>query len=315
MRVRRVVARCPAKINLHLEVGSRRADGFHEIATIFQAIGLWDRLVVEAADRLDLECDDPGLPTDSGNLALRAARLLRDRHGAPGLGATLSLHKAIPVAAGLGGGSSDAAGALRALAVLWDLDLATRDLLSLAGELGSDVPFFLSGGTALGRGRGDDVLPARSLGERPVVLGLPPFGLSTPEVYARLDRRRADSAERPLTPRDNGVSLPGLLLKFAEENDFALARNDLEAVVLDGWPEIARFREGLLGCGAELAMVSGSGSTVFGLFRRAVEADRASEALSKQYATWRVVSTTTVDCGAQVDHDDVVGIENQGEGP
>src|SRR5215217_7411681 len=150
---RQIVIDAPAKLNLGLEVIGRRGDGFHDIATIFVAIDLYDRITLSLADDLELNCDDDSL-AGTDNLALRALRLLRDETGHPG-GARIHLCKSIPAAAGLGGASSDAAAALLGGPELWHLDLSDAELHDLAARLGSDVPFFLCGGCAIGRGRGD----------------------------------------------------------------------------------------------------------------------------------------------------------------
>ena len=174
----RLRAFCPAKVNLGLNVLGRRSDGFHEIVTIFQTIDLCDVLEGEAADEVSLHVSDRSIPAGESNLVLKAARLLGTRvPGARGRGARLALHKEIPVESGLGGGSSNAAGALMLLNELWALQLGLAELTPLAEELGSDVPFFLSGGTALGTGRGDRIELLPPIEERPVVLGSPAFGL------------------------------------------------------------------------------------------------------------------------------------------
>lgn len=286
-------AACPAKINLGLRVLGRRADGYHEIVTIFQAIDLEDRLEAAASPALALTCDDPRVPTGRSNLVLRAADALRRlRPEAAGRGARFHLRKAIPAGGGLGGGSSDAAGAILLLDRLWDLRLSAEDRGRVASSLGSDVVFFLSGGTALGTGRGELVTTLPAIAPRPVVLGLPPFGLETPAVYAALSA--------PLTPAGAGVTLPRLFVKLAEGNDFARATNDLEAPAFALAPELAAFRDALSRSGAEPALLSGSGSSVFGLFRDRGVAAEAARAIAPRFAGWTVVATTTVGVGARI---------------
>jgi 4-diphosphocytidyl-2-C-methyl-D-erythritol kinase len=170
-----------AKINLSLEVLGRRSDGYHELVSVMQAVSLHDELTASTYDDLHLDCDQPDLAGD-GNLVLRAARLLRDRYEVQ-MGARLALRKTIPVAAGLGGGSSDAATALVALAALWDLRLSDDELRLRAAELGSDVPFFLVGATALVEGRGERVTPLPDPPTTWYVLAKPASGLSTAEVF------------------------------------------------------------------------------------------------------------------------------------
>lgn len=295
--------RCPAKINLHLEVGPRREDGFHEVATIFQAIGLWDELDAEPDAALTLGCDVPGLSTGEDNLVIRAARALQARFDVHGRGARLYLRKSIPAGGGLGGGSSDAAGALVLLSRVWGLPAMPADLTALAAGLGSDVAFFLRGGTAVGTGRGERISPAPALGRLSVVLGIPPFPIATAEAYRALAARgeRAFPAGAALTPPAFGVSLRGLLIKLGGENDFGPARNDLEEVVLEGRPELAAYRRELSGAGARLALVSGSGSTVFGLFDRDDTAAAAAADLARRWPAWRTLRTRTVDDGVRVE--------------
>ncbi len=284
---------CPAKVNLGLHVVGRRPDGYHDIVTIFQAIDLCDLLEGEAAASLTLEVSDPSIPADGTNLVVKAARLLQ-RHCPPAraLGARLRLDKAIPAGAGLGGGSSDAAGALVLLKELWGLDLDSSALLALAAELGSDVPFFLSGGTALGQGRGATIEPLPPIDERLVLLGSPPFGLSTPEVYRALGA--------PLTAERADVTVPRLFLKFVKGNDFALATNDLEAVAFRLRGELAIFRDAVSRSGAEVALVSGSGSTVFGLFRTGTDVSSKAEILRGEFPGWTLRVCKTVSSGVRI---------------
>jgi 4-diphosphocytidyl-2-C-methyl-D-erythritol kinase len=213
------VAHCPAKVNLSLRVLGRRHDGYHELDTLFQAIDLEDTLELrEASSSLTLSCDDASVPVDESNLVLRAARLLHERHGRPRAGIAFHLRKAIPVEAGLGGGSSDAAGALLLASEHWGLDLDRRSLAGLGRELGADVPFFFTGGTARGRGRGDEITSLSPLEPGPLLLGCPPFGIPTREVYRRL--------ARGLTLPGNGVSFPCFSAhKLAQENDFESMAN------------------------------------------------------------------------------------------
>ena len=277
-------AACPAKVNLHLEILGRRPDGFHELRTVFQAIDLWDILEAESAPDLSLTCDDPSLPSDGTNLVLRAALRLRERLG-PGPGARLHLRKGIPAGGGLGGGSSDAAGTLVLLNHLWKGALQRDALAELAAEIGSDCPFFLWGGRAFGSGRGERIEPLPPGPELDLVLGFPPYGIATAEVYRRL---------AALTPPAAGVTVPALFTKWPPEKDFGPARNDLEGAVLEGWPELGAFRARLLAEGARLALVSGSGSTVYGLFDDATEAARAATIVSGAFPSWRVRTSRTV---------------------
>ncbi len=289
----RMRALCPAKVNLGLHVVGRRGDGYHEIVTIFQAIDLCDVLEGETAEALTLEVFPPSVPAGESNLVVKAARLLQARcEPARSLGARLSLAKAIPVGAGLGGGSSDAAGALVLLNELWALSLDAATLGALAAELGSDVPFFLSGGTALGTGRGTTIEALPPVAERVVILGSPAFELSTPDVYRALGA--------PLTADRVDVTVPRLFVKFAKGNDFALAINDLEPAAFRLRGELATFRDALLRSGAEVALVSGSGSTVFGLFRTGTDVTEDAQNLREEFPGWTVRVCQTVASGVRI---------------
>jgi 4-diphosphocytidyl-2-C-methyl-D-erythritol kinase len=288
-----LVARCPAKVNLALKVLGRRDDGYHELDTVFQAIDLWDEIRIEPGPRIEMRCDQPGLACDGSNLVLRAALLLREAAGRPLPGALLDLRKRIPLQAGLGGGSSNAAGALLLCCRFWDLDPGRAELEKLAVRLGADVPFFLVGGTARGRGRGDAVEPLPFIGDYPLLLGIPPFGISTAEVFSRVGRR--------LTLPGNGVSLPLLLAhKWPVENDFRFAVNDLETIVFDAWPELRRFRDGLGLAGARSALLSGSGSVVYGVFAEIDQRDAVADRLRGEFRDWTLVATSSIDDAAYV---------------
>lgn len=288
-----VRAMCPAKVNLGLHVAGLRRDGYHEIVTLFQAIDLWDVLEGDDAEALSLEVSGGSVPCDERNLVVRAARLLHGRvERARGRGARLRLDKRIPAEGGLGGGSSDAAGALALLNELWTLDLRRPELAVLATELGSDVPFFLWGGTALGTGRGDTIQPLPSIPERPIVLGYPGFGLSTAEVYR--------VAAAPLTDPSAGVTVPRLFVKFAEGNDFGRVTNDLERAAFAMRGELAAFRDALTSSGAEVALLSGSGSTVFGLYRAGTGVTAIAEEMRGKFPDWTVRASRTIASGVQL---------------
>jgi 4-diphosphocytidyl-2-C-methyl-D-erythritol kinase len=287
----RLVARCPAKVNLTLSVLGRRADGYHEIDTVFQAVDLWDTLTAWPAEALTLTCDDPSLPVDGANLVLRAAEALRPL--GRGEGAAFHLQKAIPVQGGLGGGSSNAAAALLLAARLWNLVIGRERLAELGAGIGADVPFFLVGGTARGRSRGDRIEPLPFAGRRALVLGCPPYGVSTREVYEGLTKR--------LTLPSNGVRLAlPLPHNWWKGKDFDARRNDLEPVAFDLRPELEAFRDGLLSAGAQSAMLSGSGSTVYGVFDEDSQAAQAAEVLRRGFPSFRLLVTHTIDVGAHL---------------
>jgi 4-diphosphocytidyl-2-C-methyl-D-erythritol kinase len=248
-----------AKVNLALEVLGKRGDGYHEISTVLQAVELFDRLTVETADTISLEASDPDLPTDAGNLVVRAAILLRQASGVA-RGARIGLDKRIPVAAGLGGGSSDAAATLRALNRLWGLRWGRDRLAEVAVALGMDVPFFLGKGRALATGRGERLEPLPGAGGYALVLVNPGFPLSTREVYGRVPagwHAAATGARR---------MAEALRTRNAARVAAALT-NNLEAVIEPAAPAIGRMKAALLGAGALGAVMSGTGPTVFGVAR------------------------------------------------
>ncbi|HTI56123.1 MAG TPA: 4-(cytidine 5'-diphospho)-2-C-methyl-D-erythritol kinase [Verrucomicrobiae bacterium] len=276
-----LVLRTSAKVNLALEVLGKRGDGYHEIATVLQAVDLFDRLTMETADILSLHADDPELPTDDGNLVMRAARLLQKAAGIE-KGARLRLQKRIPVAAGLGGGSSDAAAALLGLNRLWGLRWPRARLQELAVELGMDVPFFLGTGRAVARGRGERLQALPGGGGYALVLVNPRTPLSTREVYGRVPA--GWHAEPTGTER--------VIEALRRRNVAALAAaltNNLERVVEPVLPVIGRMKAALLAAGALGAIMSGSGPTVFGLARSLDHARQVRSRVSRAgWACWAV---------------------------
>lgn len=256
-----VHVRVPAKVNLALSVGPPGADGFHELATVFQAVSLYDDLVASPAADVTIEVtgtDAELVPQDGTNLAVRAARLLAERAGVSE-GVALRVTKRIPVAGGMAGGSADGAAALLACDALWRTGLARDELRVLCGELGSDVPFSLVGGTAVGTGRGDRVTPALARGEYHWVLALADEGLSTPSVFAECDRLR-EGRDVP-TPQVRPAVMQALRTGDAEALGAAL-HNDLQPAALSLAPHLERTLEIGRGERALGAVVSGSGPTL-----------------------------------------------------
>jgi len=270
--------RVPAKINLHLEVVGRRPDGFHELRTLFQSVALFDTLCARPAEegRLDLEILPEGVVgAGPDNLVLRAARAVwREMGRRPG--ARIRLEKKIPVGGGMGGGSADAAGALLLLDRLWSANLPQADLHRLAADLGSDVPFFLHGGLALGIGRGEEVFPLGDLPPLGIVLLTPSVEISTAEVFSLLGRgawKRLDDRVYAGVVGDT-PTIP-----------WAVVSNDLEGVVCGGWPEVAAALGEIRRLGPLMVAVSGSGATVFGVFE---SIERAVVAATGIEGPWRV---------------------------
>lgn len=254
-----VRVRVPGKVNLFLSVGSVRQDGYHDLVTVFHAVGLWDELTISTADRHTVRTQGAtGVPVGAKNLAGAAARLLAKRTGAGGPVA-IEVQKQIPVAGGMAGGSADAAGALVGCAALWGLELTRDQLTEIGSELGSDVPFALAGGTAVGTGRGERLSPVLARTPLHWVLGLSSSGLSTPAVFAELDRLRA--AGDP--PRVDGVRTMLTALSSGDPAMVAEALgNDLQAAAISLQPELRRTLRAGLSAGALGGVVSGSGPTV-----------------------------------------------------
>jgi 4-diphosphocytidyl-2-C-methyl-D-erythritol kinase len=255
---RRLEVSAAAKVNLALEVLSRRPDGYHEIATVMQTVDLSDRLWLEDAEALEVKTSAPGVPADERNLAHRAAAALRDAAGLT-RGARITLDKRIPVAAGLGGGSTDAAATLVGLNRLWGLRWPAERLGEIAVSLGMDVPFFLRGGAAVGTGRGERLTP---LGGAALALVLvnPRFAVSTADMYGRVtpamysDGARTRDAADALESRRAGRVAASLY-------------NGLEGAARAAYPQIGQMQAALLAAGALGAAMSGSGPTVFGVAR------------------------------------------------
>ena len=258
VRARRLVLSAAAKVNLTLEVLGRRADGYHEIATVMQTVDLADRLTLEEAVGLELRTSAPGVPTDASNLALRAAIALRDAAGID-RGALISLEKRIPVAAGLGGGSTDAAAVLVGLNRLWRLRWSRERLERVAVALGMDVPFFLRGGTALGTGRGEHLQSVSGPGLSLVLIN-PGVGASTRETYGRV-------TPVMYTAGDHSRALLAALKTRRTGRVADHLYNGLEAALGPVQRHIVRMKAALLAAGALGVAMSGSGPTVFGLAR------------------------------------------------
>jgi 4-diphosphocytidyl-2-C-methyl-D-erythritol kinase len=280
----KLVAEAFAKVNLSLVVLGKRPDGFHELDTVFQAVGLADRLTFEDGEGLTLEVDDPSIPSGPENLVVRAARALAEEaHVKPR--ARIVLEKRIPAGGGLGGGSSDAAVTLLGLSALWALDLPFERLAGLGAELGSDVPFFLFGGTARGLGRGERIEPLPDPAPAGVVLVMPPFPVATPDVFRGLG-----------APGWSGGTRGAAAGRGIED------RNDLEPAAEALFPALREVREALGAVGASQARLSGSGSTVFGLFpdlAAASEAARRLEGLPAGSAVRVVPTLTRAECRAR----------------
>lgn len=259
MNALKVYEKAPAKINLMLDVLHKRPDGFHEVKMIMTMVDLADRLELSELprDTIIISSQAGYIPLDEKNLAFQAAKLLKERCGVE-RGVHIHLDKKIPVAAGLAGGSSDAAATLRGLNRLWRLGLSGEELQELGAELGSDVPFCVTGGTALATGRGEKLTPIASMPQCWVILVKPPINVSTAEVYGKL---RANA----ITAHPSAQ----LMREAVEAGDFqavcARLGNVLEDVTLKLHPEVQQLKEAMIRLGADGVLMSGSGPTVFGL--------------------------------------------------
>lgn len=251
--------KAPAKINLMLDVLHKRADGFHEVEMIMTMVDLADRLELSELprDTIIISSQAGYIPLDEKNLAFQAARLIKERYNVKS-GVHIHLDKRIPVAAGLAGGSSDAAATLRGLNRLWRLGIPSQELQELGAELGSDVPFCVTGGTALATGRGEKLTPIKNPPQCWVVLAKPPINVSTAEVYGRV--------------RSNNIAVHPSARKMQdaiEAGDFggvcSHLGNVLEDVTLKLHPEVQQLKEAMVKLGADGVLMSGSGPTVFGL--------------------------------------------------
>ena len=257
-----------AKINLGLEIVGKRADGYHDIRTLFQTISLADEIDFAPAPDgvLELDGDDPAIAWDRTNLVHRAARLLQGGAGTA-KGAKISIRKSVPAGRGLGGGSSNAAATLLALNEMWGLGLGPGELTRMARGLGADVPFFLKGGLCLGEEIGDRLTPLPDLAPLACLVIFPPFAISTPSIYA--------GVSPSLTSPGKGSRI----MRFLESGDFGLLENDLERVIFRAYPELERWKTFFREQGALLSQVSGSGSAVYGLFPDTAGAEAARRRL------------------------------------
>jgi len=284
-----------AKINWSLEILGKRPDGYHEVRTLLQTISLHDELHFELSEdrAVSLTCDNPDIPTGSDNLIVRAARALQERFAIEH-GTRIRLEKRIPIKAGLGGASSNAAVTLLALHRLWHVKSAAGELLEIAAKLGADVPFFLLGGCVQATGTGTTLSPLPSAAEpvrRHLIVITPNLGISTAAAYNALDSRAltTKNANHILSVSQseaNSWHLQPWTLEDSLENDF-------ESVIFDIEPEIRRTKETLLQAGALGALLDGSGSSVFGIFADEKDQQRAANEIQLE-AGWRIFPCVTV---------------------
>ncbi|PWB97278.1 4-(cytidine 5'-diphospho)-2-C-methyl-D-erythritol kinase [Homoserinimonas hongtaonis] len=303
-RPRMIHARAPGKLNVFLKVGALLDDGYHDVATAYQAVSLYEDIRAYPADDFSVafsgSIDTSGLALDGSNLAIKAAQLLARVSGYRG-GVRLEVDKSVPVAGGMGGGSADAAATLLACDTLWGTDLGREELISLAAQLGADVPFALMGGTAVGTGRGDQLSPALAKGQFHWVLVLADFGMSTPTVYSELDRHRERHA-LDIYPAERVPSVDAPVLHALRAGDPAMLaevmHNDLQAPALHLESRLGQVLELGEENGALAGMVSGSGPTVAFL---APDADGALDLqVALSAARHRVIRATGPVHGARI---------------
>ncbi|WP_085522782.1 4-(cytidine 5'-diphospho)-2-C-methyl-D-erythritol kinase [Tuberibacillus sp. Marseille-P3662] len=269
----RIVEKAPAKINLSLDVLHKRDDGYHEVNMIMTTIDLSDRIEIieQPTDDINIVSSATFIPEDRRNLAFQAAELIKQNYNI-NQGIKININKHIPVAAGLAGGSSDAAATIRALNKLWDLNMSTTTMMDLASQIGSDVSFCINGGTALASGRGNDIQPLPSPPSCWVVLAKPDLSVSTAEVYGGLNLNQADHPN---------VSA---MVRAIEQQDYrrmcALMGNTLENVTMQKYLEVKQIKEHMIRMDADGVLMSGSGPTVFGLIRHESRAQRIYNSLN-----------------------------------
>jgi len=263
----------PAKINLFLKITGKRPDGYHELVSLMCGISLRDKIVLRpGTEAISVTCDYPGVPEDATNLAALAAAVFYEHHQVPERVA-IEIEKQIPAGAGLGGGSSNAATVLKGLNAFYGLPLTPDELAVLGATIGADVPFFLFGRPAVATGIGDRLTTFEGLDRCKVLVIYPGFGIPTADVYKKLNLG--------LTKCENHLKS-----FFLKQNGFIPAQhlcNDLETVVIPRYPEIAAVKKRLIENGAEGALMSGSGSSIFGLFAESQTAQTAAEALAPHY--------------------------------
>ena len=275
-----------AKINWFLNVLGKREDGFHEIYTAFQTISLCDYLTFSENDEILLTCDSPDIPTDERNLVFKAAIALQKEFNIK-KGAKIHLEKNIPSPGGLGGGSSDAAIALIALAKLWNVDKSFNELIKIGEKLGSDVPFFFYGGTAVGTGRGTNLKQIDDVGKKTLLIVTPNVSVSTSEAYTKLNAL-------PLTKESSKSIMINCFDELDKLNSKQLVlKNDFENVIFDIEPEIKRVKEVLLRNKAKQVLMSGSGASVFAIFENEETRQATIKALESEQ-NWRQFAVATI---------------------
>jgi 4-diphosphocytidyl-2-C-methyl-D-erythritol kinase len=293
-----VILNSYAKLNLYLEVLKKRKDSYHNIRTIFERIGLSDKIILKARpdNLIKIICKNPGVPGDSSNLCYRSAKLLQEKFRI-NRGLDIKIIKHIPTGAGLGGGSSNAAAVLSGLNKFWKLNLSCERLAGLARKIGCDAPFFIYNTPfALGQARGDRVRPLKGFKNLRLwhILVVPKIKVLTPKIYREWDRHSGLARAGLTIPKYNVKILISGLRKKGRSLISQLLFNSLEEVTIRLYPEVQRIKEALTRCGLESILMSGSGPAVFGIVLLRKEAERISRQLKRQHRSWQVFVTRTV---------------------
>ncbi len=275
-----------AKINWFLRILGKRDDGFHELCTVFQTVSLQDNLTFSESDRIVLTCNDENIPTDDKNLIVKAAKILSEKRDIK-KGAKIHLEKRIPAPGGLGGGSSNAAVALLGLSKLWQIETDFEELSEIGKLLGSDVPFFLCGGTAFGAGRGTEIFPLSDLEENYILIVAPSVAVSTAEAFAALNA--------PHLTNSGSKSILQICRNEAQALNLRRVKpvNDFEKTIFENEFEIRRVKEKLISCEGVYVSMSGSGASVFGVFDTEEKLKSTAKKL-KLEQSWRVFSVRTI---------------------
>ena len=275
-----------AKINLFLRILGRRNDGFHELCTVFQTVSLRDNLTFAEDSELILTSDGQNIPLDDRNLIIKSAKLLKEKFGIE-TGAKIHLEKNIPAPGGLGGGSSNAAIALLGLSKLWKIKIDFADLIEMGKLLGSDVPFFFYGGTAIGTGRGTEIFPREEIVEKNILIVTPKIDVSTVAAFGQINARHlTNNSSKSILQICRNEAESMFLLQTPVINDFELVVFKLE-------PEIERVKNALVASGAKTALMSGSGASVFAAFENQKQMETARHNLTFE-RDWRLFSVKTV---------------------
>jgi 4-diphosphocytidyl-2-C-methyl-D-erythritol kinase len=288
-----------AKINLLLRILGKRPDNFHELCTVFQAVSLKDYLTFAEHENIVLTCDDDKIPLDEKNLVIRAAKLLREKFNVK-KGASIHLEKNIPSPGGLGGGSSNAAVALIGLSRLWKITINFDEITKLGSSLGSDVPFFFYGGTALGTGRGNRITQMPDIPPERLLIVTPDIAVSTATAF--------ESVKAPDLTNNRSKSILQICCNEANSLDLPQTNfvNDFESTIFNIEPEIAAIKQKLLNFGAKQALLSGSGASVFAIFKDERSLQNAFDNLKNAYGDWRVFATRTI---SQTEYADSLGFK------